>query len=376
MSFERVIGQKRAVGLLQNVLRSGRLAHAYLFHGPVGVGKFAAALEFAKALLCEHPTETGACGECASCRQVDRLGHPALKVLLPGPKEMDPGRERQLLDELAEEPHGVERILKHATIPLARIHELRRFAAFAGEGGRGSVVLIPVADRMSQEAANSLLKTLEEPPSGLRLILTTADPAALPATITSRCQRLRFAPLSDEDVATALAERLGLDRNTALMIARLSSGNFSLALSWVEADAKGMWDLAVEFLRTAVRDLRTQTEFVSSLLPRYEKRGNTESGQHLFLSERAVLLEFLDVLQVWLRDAQLVRELGPEAAKPLLVNPGQLETLVRFNTNLKNVDYGAIVSALDEAGYQYRRNVSAFLLLMGLVQRFHRAIRR
>jgi len=376
VAFERVIGQKRTIELLQNVLRSGRLAHAYLFHGPVGVGKFAAAMEFAKALLCEHPTEDGACGECPSCRQVDQLGHPALKVLLPGRKEMDPGQERQLLDELAEEPHNVERILKHPTIALARIHELRQFASFAGEGGRGSVVLIPVADRMSQEAANSLLKTLEEPPPGLRLILTTADPGALPSTITSRCQRLRFAPLSDEDVAAALVERLGIDRDTALMIARLSSGNFSLALSWVEADTGGMWELAVEFLRTAVRDLRSQAEFVSSLLPRWEGKKSKEKAPRLLLVERAVLLEFLDVLQVWLRDAQLVRELGPEAAKPLLVNPGQLETLVRFNTNLKNVDYGAIVSALDEAGYQFRRNVSAFLLLMGLVQRFHRAIRR
>ena len=136
-----------------------------------------------------------------------------------------------------------------------------------------------------------------------------------------------------------------------------------------------MWDLAVEFLRAAVKDLRSQAEFVSSLVPRSDNR-RAKKKANLELSERAVLLEFLDVLQVWLRDAQLVRELGPEAAKPLLVNPHQLETLVRFNTNLKNVDYAAVFSALDEAGQQYRRNVSAFLLLMGLVQRFHRAIRR
>lgn len=375
MAFERIIGQKRAIGLLQNVLKSGRLGHAYLFDGPVGVGKFAVAVEFARALLCEQPTESGACGQCSSCRQVDQLGHPSLKVLLPGPKEMDADRERQLLNELAAEPYNVERTLKHPTISLQRVHELRHFAAFAGQGERGAVVLIPVADRMTQEAANSLLKTLEEPAPGLRLILTTADPGALPATIVSRCQRLRFPPLTDEDVATALVERFNAEPETARMVARLSSGNFSLALSWLEADTSSMWDLAVEFLRAAVKDLRSQAEFVSSLVPRSDNR-RAKKKANLELSERAVLLEFLDVLQVWLRDAQLVRELGPEAAKPLLVNPHQLETLVRFNTNLKNVDYAAVFSALDEAGQQYRRNVSAFLLLMGLVQRFHRAIRR
>ena len=364
MAFDKVVGQEKVIGLLRAVLRSGRIAHAYLFHGPTGVGKFAASIEFAKALLCDRPTGDGACEDCPSCRQTGQLAHPALRVVLPGPKDPSPEDERALLDQIAEEPHRVEQIVSFPTISIHRVRELKQFAAFPGSGRSGSVVLMPLADRMTPEAANSLLKLLEEPPERFTLVLSTADPGALPQTILSRCQMLRFSPLPGEEIERALRDRKGLDAGRARLVAQLASGSYGAALAWLEADTDALRARAVELLRTSLKPLAERVRFTESLRLTDSRDGRLE------------LIELIDVLQVWMRDAQLVAELGEEDARPHLVNVDQMETLVRFNRNLSEVDYNAVAAALDEAAFQVQRNVSVRLILIGLLERFHRSIRR
>jgi DNA polymerase III delta' subunit len=167
MAWSRIDGQPLAVRILSAHVRRARLPAAYLFAGPDGAGKQRLALEYAQAINCEAPGEGGACGACRMCGQIQRGVCPDVHVLQPGATgsiKLDDARA------------AFERIL------------LRPFAA------RYQVAIILQADCLTDEAANSLLKTLEEPPSGTRFVLTTVEPRHCLPTIVSRCHLVRFQP--------------------------------------------------------------------------------------------------------------------------------------------------------------------------------------
>ena len=148
--------------------------HALLIHGPRGIGKHALALGFAQALLCESPrTDQLACGECPGCRYAVAGQHPDLMRL-----------------ELIEVDQEDGELKPVDTITIARIRALIEFVALTSHRQRAKVGVIAPAERMNAQAANALLKTLEEPPPGTYLILVADQPGRLPATIGSRCRRL------------------------------------------------------------------------------------------------------------------------------------------------------------------------------------------
>ncbi|MDZ7374146.1 MAG: DNA polymerase III subunit delta' [candidate division KSB1 bacterium] len=363
--MESIVGQAKVAVLLGRALRSGRIGHAFLFFGPSGVGKFAMAREFARCLLCPNARQgvVEACEDCPSCRQVEQLEHPDLLVVLPSPKEQEPEAERALLDRLAADPYRVEHVLVHPTISIERIREVQRFASLAAAPGQRRVVLIPLAERMTAEAANSLLKLLEEPPEGMVFILTTPDPSLLPPTIVSRCHLLRLAPVPQEELQQALVERHGLEMERARLLATLAAGSYADALAWIEEDAWLLRERGVELLRTSLRGLPEQVKFALEMAPRSDRE------------TRHRLLALLNVLQLWLRDAFLSGELG-EKAMDLVANRDDLEVIERFNKNLSLIDYEALFNALDAAAYQVRRNVALRLVLLVLMGRFRQSIRR
>ena len=165
--------------------------HALLLHGSRGLGKHALALHLAQALLCEAPQADGlACGQCPGCRYAVAGQHPDLMRI-----------ELLEIDEETEELKAVE------TIGIKRIRALTEFVALTSHRQRAKVAVIAPAERMQGPAANALLKTLEEPPAGTFIILVTDLVGRLPATIVSRCRRLKV-PLPDPDAASAwLAEQ-------------------------------------------------------------------------------------------------------------------------------------------------------------------------
>jgi DNA polymerase-3 subunit delta' len=179
MGFDGIEGQARAGRQIVGLLRSGRLPHALLFLGSAGTGRRAMAHELAAALLCPQTAETGeACGRCADCRMLAAGTHPDyLEVGLPD--------GRQLL------PLQVVRDVQHA-VGLKPVRAARR------------VFVVCDAERVSDEAANAFLKTLEEPPGGCVFVLLASSLRRMPETIISRCRLVRFANLEPE----ALARRL------------------------------------------------------------------------------------------------------------------------------------------------------------------------
>jgi DNA polymerase III subunit delta' len=183
VALEAIEGQPRAVELLRRALAGGRLAHAYAFVGPLSSGRMTTALAFAQALLC--PAD--GCGKCRACALVVARQHPDLHVILPTPPETNPRGAR--------------------SIRIGAVRELERQAALAPAQARRKVFVLDEAERMTGEAPQAFLKTLEEPPDRTVIMLVLPGVRALPATVLSRCQIVRFQPrLSTEGTDRREAE--------------------------------------------------------------------------------------------------------------------------------------------------------------------------
>ncbi len=203
MAFSQIWGQNSAIQILRQALVHDRLAHAYLLAGPDGVGKRLTALTLAKAMNCLSPPEPGeACETCSSCSKINSANHA---------------------DVVQIEPDG-------DFIKIDQVRELHRQLRFRPlEGGR-RVCILDSADRLNEAAANALLKTLEEPPAETHLFLVTARPHRLLPTILSRCQWVKFKPLSRSHLARILRSVSSLSEEQALFYASLSGGSASQAL--------------------------------------------------------------------------------------------------------------------------------------------------
>jgi DNA polymerase-3 subunit delta' len=178
-ALEAIEGQPRAVALLRRALAADRVAHAYAFLGPAGSGRMTTALAFAQAILCREVREAGAaaCGGCRACALVAARQHPDLHVIVPTPPDKNPRGPR--------------------AIRIDDLRELERRAALKPAMARTKVFILDDADRMTGESPQAFLKTLEEPPAQTVLVLVLSRARAVPATVLSRCQLVRFAPRQD-----------------------------------------------------------------------------------------------------------------------------------------------------------------------------------
>ncbi len=197
----RVHGQEMAVRLIQRGLQERRLHHAYLFAGPPHVGKSTLALQLAQAVNCDG--QAPPCGECRPCLRIAQGQHADVQTL-----DVETGED------------GVSKTL----ISIDAVRELHHSAHLRPYEGRRRVFIIQQAERLSLEAANALLKTLEEPPPDVLLLLLTADPDAVIPTVVSRCQRMELRPLPTRELAKALQEEHGVAPQEAEELARLARG--------------------------------------------------------------------------------------------------------------------------------------------------------
>jgi DNA polymerase-3 subunit delta' len=217
-----VIGHEWAVGALAHSLETDRVAHAYLITGPHAIGKTTLARAWAQALECTGTPRP--CGVCASCRQIARDRHPDVQVVEGVPvgykfDEKQPPPPPRANDR---EP----RILK-----VDQIRAIQYGLSRSPFQGRWKIVIVRRFEEAQEEAANAFLKTLEEPPPYVCLILTARDSSLLLPTIVSRCQALALRPLPPVQVETALQERWHVsDPSFAHLLARLSTGRLGWAV--------------------------------------------------------------------------------------------------------------------------------------------------
>jgi len=218
--FRDIRYQPRALSLIGRALRSGRAPHAYLFEGPEGVGKELAARALARRLLCEQapPEQTDACDACRACRLMDSGTHPDFHLIHRGLHKRHPDRSVRTRKGL------------FLSIDVVR-HFLIEPAGNAPALGRRRVFVVRDAERTNDAAQNALLKTLEEPPGSVCLILVTAAAERLLPTIRSRCQRVTFDLLPTPFVQERL-EVAGVAQADAHLLARLAQGRLGTALRW------------------------------------------------------------------------------------------------------------------------------------------------
>ncbi|HEV8141522.1 MAG TPA: hypothetical protein VGQ77_01600 [Methylomirabilota bacterium] len=225
MALEALADQPRAQRLLSRALESGRVAHAYAFIGPPGTGRTSAALAFATALLCAK----GGCGACRDCRLATALQHPDLHVIAPTPPEKNPkGTPLIRIDE---------------------IHELGRRASLKPAMAARKVFVLDDAETMTPDSPQAFLKTLEEPPARTVILLVLPNSRALPATVLSRCQPVRFEPRPDAVAAAGVAAALELltevrDAGAETMFRRTERVDRGKA----EALVDGFWRLGRDLL--------------------------------------------------------------------------------------------------------------------------------
>ncbi len=210
--------------------------HAWLLHGPSGLGQYTLALSLARAWLCDRPTPEGACGACESCHQVDVRAHTDLAVLMP---------ETAMLElewPLSEKAQGELDDKKRKPSKEIRVDAMRdalEFAQRTSGRGRGKVVMVYPAERMNQVTANALLKTLEEPPGDVRFVLATEAAHQLLPTIRSRCLGHALAwPAQDEAVAWLQEEGVAAPAAAGLLKAAGGRPEDALRLHRAGLDAK------------------------------------------------------------------------------------------------------------------------------------------
>jgi DNA polymerase-3 subunit delta' len=329
MSWQRVRGREALVQSFTRAWQRGRLAHAYLFVGPAGVGKRRFALELAKALLCE--TDSGrleACDHCPSCTLVDAGTHPDLFTLAR------PEESNQLgIEALRELCHGF--LLKSAH-------------------GRGKAAILDDADDLTDEAANCFLKTLEEPPPrSVFILLGTARDKQMP-TIVSRCQVVPFAPLPDDLVAELLRQEGVSDPVLVPRLVELGEGSLGQALALADP---ALW----KFRQTLLAGLAQERPDTVRLAGAWIEFAQ-EAGKELAAQRRRASL-VLQLLVAALRDA-LRLSLGGTVR---LADAEELRLLGGLASRLGPETLLALIERCLEADEQIGRYVQLVLVLEGLL---------
>lgn len=319
MTFAQIIGHDRQKSILTRAIAADRLAHAYLFAGPEGVGKRLVALALARALFCQ---EGGGCGHCASCRKVDHRNHPDLHVLEPDGSSIKIEQVRSLQHDLHLRP----------------LESSRR------------ICLIEAAETLTTGAANALLKTLEEPRGSTLLILISSQPHRLLDTIRSRCQPLYFARQPLTLIRSTLQDQLGISDEEAHVLAALSDGSFNKAFG---KDRQF-------FLEERCNLLKTLTGLsAGSILP------ILEMAEQL-AGDKATLPDILEIFQAFYRDVLLAQH-GRDSAE--LVNLDLADRVRQVAGHSSAADVLGKLDALAVARRQLERNLNPQLVMEVLLLR-------
>jgi DNA polymerase-3 subunit delta' len=336
LHWSDIRGQKRPLNILQTALETGRVHHAYLFTGLQGVGKFLTAHTFAAIVNCEERPDgefRDACGHCSSCRKIAQRQHPDILFV-----EAEKNR-----------------------IKIAQVRDIQKTASRAPHEAKYRIVLIDDAHKMTEEAANALLKTLEEPSARMRLILVTDQPHGLLDTIISRCQVLRFGALEHDDVIDLLDKVLeqhgSLDEPLADELMDVAAGY-----------GEGSVGRSVDIVESGM--LETRRDFIESMLnlPRGQTIPLLDLAEKLS-SNKSELDQKLDVLKLFFRDVMLYKTSQREAN---LVNSDMVDLVSSYAAEVAMDDLFELIDEIREAQRLMMRNVNSQLIAEDLLGSFRR----
>lgn len=309
------IGHEWALDLLQHGLARDHLAQAYLFAGPPRIGKTTLALYLARAVNCVAGQDRP-CGKCNACRKIGQGVHPDVRVI----------------DEPA------------SSIKIDQMRELQMEMTLAPFEGQRRVYILCNFQQATMEAANCLLKTLEEPPPRVILILTALQAEMLLPTITSRCQTLNLRPLPVGQVQQALEEHWSIEPHRARVLAKLSGGRIGWAIESSQDDTL----------------LRTREKYLVALEQAIRQERTDRLGLAQQLSQNPQCLpEVLDLWQGWWRDLLLVKSGNLQA----LVNIDRQQTVSNEAQHYTLNEIQSCLRSIERAAQQIEQNVNATLAM-------------
>lgn len=323
MAFREIVDQDHAILLLREALRLGRISHAYLFVGPESVGKKAVAISFAQALNCLNADGFDACGSCPSCKKIAGGSHPDVRVTAP----------------------------QGESLKIDQIRALRQEAMYPPFEGRWKVYILEDAEKMTAEAANSLLKVLEEPPERVVWILLATSTVSLLPTIVSRCQMVRFTLLPTALIKRALVERFNLPEAQARFLAALAAGRIGQAITWA-------------LTKEALAERETMLDFLSRV-------ESMDALERLLAAEelgkqKEKLSDLLDIAYLWYRDLLVWSQARDE---DLLFNLDKKETIAKIAPSFSPRELQRRIVLIEEAKEALRRNANPRLVLETLLLR-------
>ncbi|AZR74416.1 DNA polymerase III subunit delta' [Anoxybacter fermentans] len=320
MAFRNIIGHKTVVKLLKGALVNQRVSHAYLFAGPEGVGKEFTAIQFAKALNCLEEGEDS-CDECRSCRKFASGNHPDFKIIRP-----------------------VEN-----SISIDQIRELQKDLVYKPYESQWKIYIIDQAHLMTSEGANSLLKTLEEPPRYAVIIMISSRKDGILPTIISRCQLIQFNKLSRNELREYFTKQdeISLKGQNLEEIVLLADGSIGQALKLLKDDQ--IWDRRNTILKFLL-NLNDKTN-----LEIYEMIQTLEMDRDLSLWE-----EIFKIIKTFYRDLLILKNIN---SKEHLINQSYFKEMQKCMEHYSTEDLERVIKLIERTNNVIMTNVNRELAL-------------
>jgi len=305
MPLNNILAQPHAIKILTNTLRSQKYAQAYIFAGPDGTGKLLTALTFAKALNCHHPDQDSRpCNACTSCKKIDLFVHPDIKYLFPIPnfdlsdagevkKEKEAEQYNAYMEAKKKTPYLDYHFDMVTAIRIEQVRGLLNTIIMGCHEARYKVIIIEGFEKMTTQASNAFLKTLEEPPPDTVFIFTCENAQKLLPTIRSRCNTIAFNEIPPDVIESHLSKTLACDSVRARLYSKLANGSLARALCLFHENNLSVMDMTIDFLKIVVD--KDDIAFMSWIETYFSKTvKNTD-----------IFSDFIQYLSLWLTDVVL-----------------------------------------------------------------------
>lgn len=315
MDFGKVIGHEKLVESLRKSIEIDQISHSYLFEGEESIGKRMVALSFSKTLLCKEE-DLEPCNRCNSCLKFDNWNHPDFKLIEP----------------------------KKGLIKKKEIDDLIKSMSIAPLESKRKIVVIDNSDQIGVEGQNGLLKTLEEPPPYVNIILISSNSNNLIPTILSRCQVLKFYPVNNKEIEELLKRNYNKTSEEANFIAHFTKGSVGRSILLSSSD---------DFFHRRDKVLEIINNVVKGDKPA------VFNSVDFFIENKEIINELLDIIIYWFRDLIIYKEIGESE---IIINRDKLSLLID-QSFLSSNKINDIIENIIEARKNIKRNVNYQLVI-------------
>ncbi|MEW6003680.1 MAG: hypothetical protein AB1695_00025 [Stygiobacter sp.] len=364
--LENLIEQNKVKKELEKIISTRRVPHAFIFYGLEGTGKFNTAIQFIKELISAHTNDI------ITIDKYSKLQEPYIKLIFPLPRGKNEQSEDSAFDKLpkdvveeiqqkikekSQNPFAPFSIDNSNQIRINSIRDIKKFSTLSSESIYRFIVIIN-AHLMNEQAQNALLKTLEEPPENIILILLTTNLDTLLPTVQSRCRIINFEPLSENAISNILINQFEIPKKIAESASHFSFGSYTQALKLANYNLDKILDLTIDFLRNAftVNKYFTAANIIKNFV---EEFGEEQ------------IPFFLNLIKLWLVDA--IRN------KNKIENVSftkHSETFKKFNEKYPNASLNDLIHKIDLIESYYKRNLNLNVFLLTIIFEINTVVKR